>query len=55
MTWTNITKNVATFIDQVKSGVLSFLKVEDDSYLLQEDGSKIVINYAVTWTNLTKN
>lgn len=54
-TWTTITKNISSFTNRVKSGILSFLKVEDNSYLLQEDSSKIVLEYPIEWTNLTKS
>lgn len=44
-TWDNTTKPVME---------VSYLKMEDGFYLLQEDGSKIVLSYGVEYTNTTK-
>jgi len=54
-TFTNGVKTaVATFVNLLKRG-LFFLKNEDNTYLLLEDGGKIIIDNGVEYTNLTKS
>lgn len=55
-TWTNATKNVATFTNQVKHTVSNFFLLKQDSfYLLLETGGKIILQDSYPWTNQTKN
>lgn len=54
-TFTNGIKTaVATFINVLKRG-LFYLKCEDNTYLLLEDGGKIVIDSGTEFINQTKN
>lgn len=52
--WANLTKNIASWANQVKNAALSFLLQEDGFFLLLEDGGKIVLEQS-GWTNQTKN
>ena len=45
MAWTNATK---------PSSENTYLLMEDGYYLLQEDGSKIVLTRSADWSNTTK-
>jgi hypothetical protein len=66
MSWTNQTKNIASFSNRTKNdgdfdSGLYFLLTELSGYLLQENNGKIILqestNYkkSITWTNRTKN
>lgn len=54
-TWGNIAKTASTWGNIAKSGMLTYLLREEGGYLLKEDGGKIILTFAITWTNLTKN
>ena len=54
-TWGNIAKTASTGGNIAKSGMLTYLLREEGGFLLKEDGGKIILTFAVTWTNLTKN
>jgi len=54
-TWTEITKNTATYADQSKTSGIFFLLQEIGKFLLQENGHRIITQESISWTNLTKN
>lgn len=54
MTWTQTTKNVATWANAVKNALYSYLLKEDAYYLLTEDGFKIII-FDGSYSEATKN
>lgn len=56
MTYTNQTKNAASFTMQTKNAAMDFLLKEDAFYLLLEDGGKIVLDGSGSgYTLQTKN
>ena len=54
MSWTNISKNVATWANSVKQLLFGYLLKEDGYYLLLETGGKIIL-WDNDWDNETKN
>lgn len=58
-TFTNQSKNAASFSNQAKSLVNQFLLLEDGFKLLLEDGFKMILEQSVpglpTWSTLNKN
>jgi hypothetical protein len=56
-TFTNQTKNSATFTNQTKTTVDNFLKIDDTFCLLIDDIYKLSIGDAgaIQWSNQTKN
>ena len=66
MSWTNSTKNTASYSDLTKHlagaawNIKSFLLQENAFFLLQENGKKLVLQWGTTkntasYTNLTKH
>lgn len=70
MSWTNQTKNTATYTDRTKNSSTytnqsksvsgyDYLLKEDNGFLLQETGDKIILDQSSTsstsWTNQSKN
>ena len=64
MAWTNEIKNTLTFTDENKHratwNLKGFLQLENNCFLLQEDGYNIVLAYGTTkneasWSNLSKS
>lgn len=55
MTWSNITKNTASFANTVKHFLLSFLLMETGDYLLMETGDRIILEDSTPYTYQTKN
>lgn len=57
VSFTNLSKSSVTMSNQVKSAIPFYLKQENGSYLLQENGGRIIIRDidAISWTNLSKN
>lgn len=56
MTWSNITKNLTTFANQVKHAIGNFFLLKEDGfYLLLEDGGKIILEESSAWTLGTKH
>ena len=59
-TFTNLTKNTATFTNQSKSLTYTdFLLLENGTDLLLEDGTNLILENSIgigtTFTNITKN
>ena len=56
-TWSNISKNSATWTNATKANLAFYLLKEDSSYLLKEDSGKIVLetSSSVVWAIQTKN
>lgn len=52
--WNNLTKNIASWANQIKNAALNFLLQEDGFYILQETGDKLILDQS-GWTNQTKN
>lgn len=56
MSWTNLSKNLATFANMAKNVLYGFLLKEDGFYLLLETGDKIILEeIADPWTLDTKH
>ena len=55
MSWSNITKNVATWANATKHFLLEFLLKEDGFYLLQENGDRIILDQSIPHTYQVKN
>ena len=55
MSWSNITKNAATFANTVKNILLGFLLKEDGYYLLLETGDRIILEESNLYSNSSKN
>lgn len=55
MSWSNITKNVASFTNAVKHILVNFLLKEDGFYLLQENGDRIILEDSSAYSYQTKN
>jgi len=56
MSWSNLSKNLATFVNTAKSVLLGYLLKEDGFYLLLETGDKIILEESSgTWTLGTKH
>lgn len=55
MSWSNITKNLATFANAVKHFLLEYLLKEDGGFLLLETGDKIVLDQSSAYSYQTKH
>ena len=56
MSWSNLTKSISSFTNATKNlFIRTFLLKEDGGYLLLEDGSRIIINDQLDWTDKNKN
>lgn len=64
MTWTNISKNIATFANQAKRLLYYFWGTDDDKYVTDHLGRKIIFQNndwdlgsknTATWSNISKS
>ena len=55
MSFSYLSKNIASFTQAVKHLVLSFLLMETGDYLLLEDGGKIILEESIPYSFQTKN
>lgn len=55
MSFSFLTKNVASFTQQTKHFLVSFLLMETADFLLLEDGGKIILDESTPYSFQTKN
>lgn len=55
MSFSFLTKNIATFANSVKYFLVGFLLKEDSDYILTEDGGKIILDESTPYSFQTKN
>ena len=55
MSFSYLSKNVASFVQSTKHFIASFLLMETGDYILLEDGGKIILEESIPYTYQTKN
>ena len=58
MSWTNITKNISSFVSQIKSDIFGYFFSNEDNSLILVGGDEdeiLVFNEPTVWNNITKN
>jgi len=53
--WSKKTKNVAEFVKRVKNFLVYFWGTDDDKYVTDHNGNKIVFSEDYSFTGRTKN
>jgi len=56
--WNNASKNISTYVNSDKTKFEQFLLTEDGGYLLQENGSRIILEQSSVlgnWASQTKH